>query len=145
MTTLEQARAWKWLMNELKKVQDPTVHMAMKEDLKRKALRDWGWVPGETSATAPASDAELDDWERDFVNDVKDSATFNLDTRVDKRIAELRQVKVNMLEFIRNGGVLLDIPQEIRTPDIENLYYECLHEYGDELMAQIDNVWGIQA
>lgn len=134
---IKQVQAWKFLMEHTNKVQDPLLRKALIADFRERAIRDWGWDPVGTKFI-PSSEPELDDWEQDFVNDIKDCATFNLDTRADKRIAELRHAKLNMREFLREGGCLKDIPENIRT--IVDLYYKTLFEEGDALMAQIDNL-----
>jgi len=141
LTTLEQVKAWNWLMAQVAQVSDYNVRLAMKEEFRRKALRDWGWVPGEK--IKPEQEPELDDWEKDFLTDVRDVVEFGVDIRKEKReqtLAMACEAKIAMLDWIRTGHDLYDIPVEIRRPPIVALYNECEKYLRDELMAQIDNV-----
>ena len=47
------------------------------------------------------------------------------------------------LEFIDQGGSLKDIPDDIRSENIVKLYYDCLIEYGNTLMADADRIMGV--
>lgn len=139
MTTLEQVKTWNFLMAEVNKVPDNALRIAMKEDFRRKALRDWGWVPGET-ATNP--DPDLNEWEKEFLMDIRDSIEFGVDARQDKHEEEIHETRTTMWFFVRTGGKLADIPANIRTPYIEELYYETLKQIGAEVLQQADNVIG---
>lgn len=140
MTTLDQVKAWNNLNAELNNIPDRNVGIAMREDLRRRALKDWGWVPGETMATM--AEPELDDWEKEFLMDVKDTIEFGVDVRKDKHKEAIADARTNMLFFVRTGGMLDQIPQDIRTPYIEKLYYEMLREIGRESLEQADIVAG---
>ena len=139
MTTLDQVKAWNNLNTELNKIPDRNLRIAMREDLRRRALKDWGWVPGETIATT--AEPELDDWEKEFLMDIKDTIEFGVDARKDKE-DETVAARAAMLFFVRTGGELNQIPQDIRSPYIEQLYYEMLRGIGRESLEQADIVIG---
>lgn len=138
MKTAKQVRAWNWLMACVAKTPDKNMRIAMIEDFRRKAQRDWGWVPGETTATASDNMVELDAWEMDFLKRIRIAQTLNVIVGTDKRNQTLAEAQLNMREFLREGGCLNDIPENIRTKDIEDLYYQTLYQYGDELMMQAE-------
>ncbi len=138
MTQIQQhVQAWKFLQQSAAKVSDPVLRNAMMAEFRRRALAEWGYCPGD-GTIATNADVQLDAWAKEFVQDLKDSDAYGLDTRAKKRDATLREAKNNMRQFLLDGGKLSDIPDHIRTPDIEALYYECLYEYGDKLMAHVD-------
>lgn len=132
-----RVQAWKFLQQSVAKVSDPILRNAMMADFRRRALAEWGYCPGD-GTIATNSDVQLDAWEKEFVQDLKLTTEWQTDIRAEKRAATLREAKNNMRQFLLEGGKLSDIPDNIRTPDIEALYYECLHAYGDELMAHVD-------
>lgn len=143
MTTLEQAKAWEWLMTQVNKVQDYNMRAAMLEDLKRKALRDWGWIPGnsasrETIEVVP----DLDEWEKDFYRDIKIAQNYGADIRKDKRKATLNELRANIREFIREGGDYTEIPEDIRTPEFQEMFCEEIRKYGEDAIESYKAVMG---
>lgn len=132
MTTLEQVKTWAWLMKELNKIPDYNTRVAMREDLRRKALRDWGWVPGESTPFSEEKAPELDSWEEEFYEDMKDSEEFRVDVRKDKRKTTLNETRMNIRQFIREGGDYTEIPEDIRTPEFQELFCEEIRKYGED-------------
>lgn len=134
MGTVEYVKAWKFIKESVKQVKDPVLKNVMMAEFRKRAVRDWGFDP-ETSRLG--DEVVLDDWEKELVEDINDFRSFGVDTRVEKREKERQETKARMKDFILKGGCLKDIPEDIRSGGIEKLYYECLFEYGDEIMAEI--------
>ncbi len=130
----QHVQAWKFLQQSVAKVSDPVLRNAMMAEFRRRALAEWGYCPGD-GTIATNADVQLDAWEKEFLRELKINLDFG--TRMDFESTQ-REAKNNMRQFLLDGGKLSDIPANIRTPHIEALYYECLHEYGDELMAHAD-------
>lgn len=135
----QQVQAWKFLKQQVAKVKDPMLRRAMMTEFRQRALRDWGYCP-EDGSVAQKSDVVLNNWEQDFFKGVKGAADFGVDPRKEKREAELHEARCRMRQFVENGGCLMDIPEEIRTPFITDLFYEAVHWYGDQLMEAYDAV-----
>lgn len=131
-----RVQAWKWLKSQLELVRDKDLKNAMLAELRKRAEREWGYNP-DNGFIKEQNDVELDDWEKEFVEDIKKAEIYEVDTRVEKREKERQETKARMKDFILKGGCLKDIPEDIRSGTIEKLYYECLFEYGDEIMAEI--------
>ena len=137
MSIQQQTKAWKFLKDYISKVQDPTLRNVMMAEFRKCAIRDWGFNPDDRYAVAKEPTIELDDWEKEFIADINDHKMFKVDTRAEKRKQTDKEAHARMLQFIEQGGNLLDIPDDIRTDTVEKLYYECLMEYGDILMGAI--------
>ena len=137
--THQHAQAWKFLKAQVSKVQDPDLRMAMMAEFRKRALNEWGFNP-DTGRLATDDDVILSEWEQDFVSDIQKTIQFELDVRKEKREKERREVRGAMKLFIENGGTLADIPDDICTPEIRELFYETLFAYGDELMEAYDDV-----
>lgn len=135
----QQVQAWKWLKQQVSKVGDPMLRNAMMVEFRQRALREWGYCPDDGSV-AKDSDVVLDDWERDFATGIKGAADFGVDPRKGKREAEIHEARSRMRHFVEHGGCLMDIPEHLRTPFIEQLFYEALDWYGDQLMEACDAV-----
>lgn len=128
---------WKWLKSQLSLVHDEDLRKVMMAELRKRAYEEWGFDP-ETTKINSVKKIELDDWEKEFIEDIKKEEIYELDTRVEKREKTDREAKSRMKNFISKGGCLEDIPKDIRSDVIEKLYYECLLEYGDEIMEDAD-------
>jgi len=135
----DRVQAWKFLQQQTAKVSDPVLRNAMMAEFRRRALAEWGYCPGD-GTLAKNSDVVLDEWEKEFVTDIRDADAYGIDTRTEKRAETQRATKNNMRLFVLHGGTLSEIPADIRTPDIEALYYECLREYGAELRKHADSL-----
>lgn len=137
MSIQQQTKAWKFLKDCVSKVQDPTLRNVMMAEFRKRAIRDWGFNPDNRYAVVKEPTIELDDWEKEFVADIEKAKKYEIDTRAEKRKQTDKEAHARMLQFIEQGGCLLDIPDDIRTDTIEKLYYDCLLEHGDKLMAEI--------
>lgn len=144
MSIQQQTKAWKFLKDCVSKVQDPTLRNVMMAEFRKRAVRDWGFNPDDRYAVAKEPTIELDDWEKEFVADIEKAKKYEIDTRAEKRKQTDKEAHARMLQFIEQGGCLLDIPDDIRTDTIEKLYYDCLLEHGDNLLAEADRIIGVQ-
>lgn len=140
MSPQEYVQRWKWLKAQVNLVQDRTLRNAMMAEFRKRALRDWGFDP-ENGQTKTES-VVLNDWEKDFLQDIQDSRVFGFNVRQEKQKKEAKEAKARMLDFISKGGCLKDIPEDVRTDTIVKLYYDCLNEYGDQLMEEADRFIG---
>lgn len=136
--TQEYSQRWKWLKAQGSLVQDKTLRMAMMAEFRKRAYKNWGFDPETGRIKTTTEPVILSEWEQEFFNDIKKAQMFEVDTRVHKREKEAKEAKARMLNFISLGGCLKDIPEDIRTNTIVNLYYQCLNEYGDQLMEEAD-------
>lgn len=128
---------WKWLKSQLELVRDKDLKNAMLAEFRKRAMKDWGYNP-DSGYVKKQENIELDDWEKEFVEDIKKAKVYELDTRVEKREKEKIEAKARMKDFISKGGSLKDIPEDVRSNTIEKLFYECLFEYGDEILEEAD-------
>lgn len=141
MNELEKLRAWKQLKEMVAKIYDPKTRQMYYRALLARATNEWGFNPEKPSDTKPNFEyLELDDWEKEFVEDIKDSITFGFNVRKQKQNREYIETRKNMREFIRKGGTLKDIPDDIRTPHIVNIYMKELLFEGDEILELADSV-----
>lgn len=124
MNTLQQAKAWAELMRQVASVPDTNVQLAMREYFKRKAQEDWGWVPGETSATDDTM-PELTPDEDDFYRRLKLAQVLGVYVPSNKEEPTLEQ----MIRADFNNGYCFEmLPDNLKTPEVKEIY--------DRLMAQ---------
>ena len=141
MNELEKLRAWKQLKEMLSKIYDPdTRHMYYRALLVR-ATSDWGFNPDKpTDAITTPDSIELNDWEKEFVEDIKDSIVFGFNVRAEKSRQTDSDCYASMMRFVRDGGALKDIPENLRCETIDTLYRECRDRYHQEFMDLADYV-----
>jgi len=128
---------WKWLKSQISLIRDDDLRKVIFAELRKRAYENWGFDP-ETTKINSAKKIELDDWEKEFVEDINKAKVYEVDTRIKKREQTKKEAKARMKDFISKGGNLKDIPDNIKSNTIEKLYYECLFEYGNEIMKEAD-------
>lgn len=129
----EQSAAWRHLMTMLNAVIDPILKNAMKAEFTQRAISEWGYNPNDGKVVAN-TDIKLDDWGYEFLKDIKNGSKYLLDTRSEKRKQEEKELRTRMYQFIQDGGLLTDIPVDIRSDYIIKIYLETL-----ENIYKIDN------
>lgn len=134
----EHSKSWKWLMEQIKIVQDPTLRKFMMAEFRKRAINDWGFDPVTTKIST--NKPELDNWEKELLQDIEDAKMFKTDTRIKKREQTAKEAKARMMMFVERGGKLSDIPDNIRCETIDRLYHNCLTEYGDNLIQQVKDL-----
>lgn len=134
----QYAQAWKFLKQQLARVQDPILRNTMLAEFRQRALSEWGFDP-DNGKLAQDEDIVLTDWEQDLLQDIERFQTYGIKNKARMKAVEAEAIE-NMRQFIRNGGSLADIPADIRSPHIDELYYECLVSMGKDTMAQADQV-----
>lgn len=140
---MNKAQSWKFLKEQLSKITDRVLRNVMTGEFRKRAIAEWGFDP-ETGEVSDGLDYLLDDWEKEFINDINDTLTYGIDTREDKRSETEKQARASMREMIRNGETLDDIPEDIRTPHIEKLFLGEMLNYADELIKCADDLIGEQ-
>jgi hypothetical protein len=137
--TQNYAQAWKFLKEQTAKVRDPLLRNAMMAEFRKRALNEWGFDP-ETGDLPTINDVKKDEWEEEFVEDMAVAEKFNIDTREEKRQKTLDETCACIQQFVNDGHTLSDIPEELRTPFITDLYLKCLHKQGDVLLQAADDL-----
>lgn len=140
MNELEKVRCWEHLKTQLKAICDTKTRQIYYRALLARAVNEWHFNPERPTETVVEPTPDLDDWEKEFVEDIHDSIVFGFDTRAKKREQEHRVYLSQMKLFIEQGGTLKDIPEPIRSHSVEKLYFEALHKVGDDLLECADSV-----
>ena len=138
MNAQEKAIAWKYIQEALDKIVDPVLKQSMFGELYSRAEKMWGYCPTEEK---PSNKIELKDWEQSFLEEIKVAQTYG--TMIVDEQESIKRDRANkhwMMEFIRWGGDLDDLPEEIRSDYVRRLYFDCLLEYGTEIDEQMKHL-----
>lgn len=141
MNELEKLRVWKQLKDMVAKIYDLDTRRMYYRALLVRATNEWGFNPEKPSDTNPNFEyIELDDWEKEFVEDIKDSIIFGFNVRGLKSLKTDSECRKSMIQFIHEGGTLSDIPENFRCPAIDTIYRECFQRHHNELLNLADYV-----
>lgn len=122
----QYAQAWKFLKQQLARVIDPILRNTMMAEFRQRALSGWGFDP-DNGNLAQDDDIVLNDWEQGLVQDMELRKVYGVDPRKAKREHEIKEARARMRIFIEHGGSLSDIPDDIRTPYITQMYLDESH------------------
>lgn len=136
---MNYTQAWKLILNHLEKIQDTTFRNILLATFRRRAIQEWGFDP-ETSYIAKDSDVKLDDWEKEFLLAINDAAAYGINPRTEEQKATKALALASMTDFIRHGGTLTQIPEDILTQNIIDLYFEALHNETTRLCQAMDEL-----
>lgn len=142
MNELEKIRAWNTLKTHLGSIYDYQTKSVYYKALLARACAEWGFNPDKPGQQLATESVELNDWEKEFVEDINDTVVFGIDVRKEKREQTVKEAYNRMLQFIEQGGKISDIPEDIRTDTIKKLYYDCLFKHGDNIMTEADVLLG---
>lgn len=137
MNELEKIKAWEYLKTEIAKIHDPKTRSLYYRAFLSRCIDEWGFNP-ENPTSSQKNTVSVDDWEKDFVQDIQDTISYGIDTREEKRKKTLDETIASMRQFVSLGGKLPDIPDDIRTPYIEKLYTDALLRECDEWCQAAD-------
>ena len=141
MKELEKLKIWKQLKDMVAKICDPDTRRMYYRALLARATNEFGFNPEKPGETKPNFEyVELDDWEKEFVEDINDSITFGFNVRKQKQEREFLEMRKNMRNFIEKGGSLADIPDELKTPFLVEIYIKELLFIGDGLIELANSV-----
>ena len=139
MNELEKIKTWEHLKTEISKIYDTKTRSLYYRAFLSRCIDEWGFNP-ENPTSTQKNTVIFDDWEQDFVQDIQDTISYGFDTREEKRKKTLDETCACMQQFVNDGHTLSDIPEELRTPFITDLYLKCLHKQGDVLLQAADDL-----
>lgn len=128
----DKIRGWNIIQQYLNKVRDYKYRTALTAELAARAEKYWGWAPVKVKETTP----ELDEWEQEFSRQIDVAIQFGIKPK--NFGGEKHRCLCEMTRFVRAGGMLSEIPPEIRTPEIEKLYWEVHEKEHKGVMEVVD-------
>lgn len=139
MNEIEKIKIWEHLKTEIGKIYDQNTRSLYYRAFLARCIDEWGFNP-ENPASGQKKTFIADDWEKDFIEDIKDSVSYDVDVREEKRQETLDETKKNIKNMLRKGYTFSDIPEEIQTPYIRKLYLDELFSIGKELAQCADDL-----
>lgn len=130
---------WKFICDKLDKIKDPILRNVVRAQLAERARREWGFDPTDSANKKKIKNAApiLDPWEQKFSKAIDAAITYGVKPSFIGE--EAKEARANMMDFVRHGGMLSEIPDYIRCDAIDNLYYDCLESVHRDTIAAADN------
>ena len=139
MVNQKRVVAWKWLKDQLKLIGDPILRNALFAELKKRAWEEWGYNPETAYVKKQNTTVELDDWEKDFVEDIKKAEQYQVDTRENKRQQTNVEFRNRMRDYVAKGGKFSDLPEELQNEHILNGYLDAVFEEMQYCIKTLEN------
>lgn len=139
MNELEKIKVWEQLKSEINKIYDQKTRSLYYRALLARFVNEYGFNP-ENPVCGQKNTVNVDSWEKEFIGDIQDTISYGLDVREEKRKKTLDETCAYMQQFVNDGHTLSDIPEELRTPFITDLYLKCLYKQGDVLLQAADDL-----
>lgn len=126
---------WKWLKSQVDKIQDPLLRNAFMADFQNRAIREWGYCPENKKFVAEPVEIEpvLTPAQQEFLDKVRvaiEYGVYNKDEKLE------RETFARMKMFIDEGHTFYDLPEELQTKGMRELYDRAF----DGWLADIDEV-----
>lgn len=127
MVNNKQVIAWKFLKEQLKHIIDPVLRNSMLAEFRNRAFTEWGYNP-DNAKINQKQELNLDDWEKEFVEDIEKTNMYELDVRQEKRKTTEKEACIRMADFIEKGGKFTDLPEDLQNGHIAKLYMDVMFE-----------------
>lgn len=124
--TQEIVKAWKFLESQINLIKDPILKNSIFAEYKLRALKEWGFFP--KTGQIIKKEIQLDDWEKELVEDIEKHKLYEIDTRVEKRKKTNIEAKNRIYSFIERGGRFRDLPEDLQNKHILKLYLDTFQE-----------------
>lgn len=130
MDRFEQLKAWNTLKSQLQRIQDPCLRKLYHDTFVLKAIEDWGFNP-EKPDSLDKNAICLNKDEKKTLERIKVYQEYGIDPYTKEEKEELDRVdkefRLNMLNFVRCGNTLTDMPEEFRNSEfIREAYFRAL-------------------
>ena len=92
-----------------------------------KAIEEWGFNPEKPERIQKGA-VYLNNDEKKIMERIKLYQEYGIDTRTDEeKEASRKEFRLNMYRFVKGGGTLTDMPDELRNSEfVRNMYYKVL-------------------
>ena len=131
MTDLEKIRLWEHLKtNFISKILDDKTKKLYYKTFLIKATQEFGFNP--ERCIIAKNKIELDDWEKEFVEDINKAKIYEVDTRKEKREQTNKEAFSRMVQFIDSGGIYSELPDYLQNDHTKKLYLKALNYWLDK-------------
>ena len=132
MNDLDKIKLWEHLKTDfIAKILDDKTRKLYYKTLLIKATKEFGFNP-EKCTVVKNNNIQLDDWEKEFVEDINKAKIYEVDTRKEKREQTNKEAFSRMVQFIDSGGIYSELPDYLQNDHTKKLYLKALNYWLDE-------------
>lgn len=137
---IQKIRAWNNLKEYIKNIHDNKTRKIYYTALLSKAIEEYGFNPETAKVSKNENNVVLDDWEKEFVEDIHKTQMYQLDVRAEKRKRTHKEALARAKLFIQQGGSYSDLPDDLKNEHTAKLWLEAMDMLLDEINEQIANI-----
>ena len=140
MTELEQIKVWNKIKEHLEKIYDKKTQNLYRRAFLVRFMNTYGFNPEKPVKTQKkALSVDLDDWEKEFVQDIQKAEQYQVDTRENKRQQTNVEFRNRMRDFVVKGGKFSDLPPELQNKTILEAYLDATILEMQECITFLEN------
>ena len=119
MNDYQRLQTWNKIKETLKGIIDPKTNRLYHDALLLKAIREWGFNPEKQDKLKKQENIELNDEEKNILKRIKAAQEYGIDIRTQEEKDNLdKEFRLSMLDFVRTGGNLDDLPDNLRNSKV---------------------------
>lgn len=127
---LQRLQAWNKTKILLENIKDPKAKKLYHDALLLKAVKEWGFNPEKPVKVSKDEKIEFTEYEKQLLNQIKATKDYGISVITDtEREKTEKGFCMAMLDFVRSGGQLNDIPERLQSPSITKGYLKALEKF----------------
>lgn len=127
---LQRLQAWNKTKILLENIKDPKAKKLYHDALLLKAVKEWGFNPEKPVKVSKYEKIEFTEYEKQLLNQIKATKDYGISVITDaEREKTEKGLSIAMLDFVRSGGQLNDIPERLQSPSIAKGYFNALEKF----------------
>lgn len=115
MDYMGKLKVWNAVKEAINKIYDPKTKKLYYKTLLLKAIDEWGFNPENPTKIKQSTEIKLEKWEQEVLDRIKAAQEYGIDIRTAEEKKNLDiGFRVEMLKFVKEGGKLSDLPENLR-------------------------------
>lgn len=122
----EASIRWKKILESVNRIQDPILRESFLAIYKERAIKEWRYCPDKKNYAKKEENIVLEPWQQEILKKLKLAKEYGVwikDETTEKGFC------IAMLDFVRSGGQLNDIPERLQSPSITKGYLKALEKF----------------
>lgn len=130
MDYISRLKCWNELKTYLNKITDVKTKKLYYDSLLLKAIDEWGFNPDKLTKVKKTESVELNDYEKNILKRIEACKEYGIDIQPLEEKQKLdKEFRLSMWEFVRGGGSLDDLPDNLRySKCIIDAYFQTLEK-----------------
>ena len=121
ISPFEAATRWKKIQEFTSRIIDPVLKESILAEYQQRAIEEWGFCPD--TKKYKRKKQELEPWQEAFLKKIKSAVEYGVFV-VDEQVE--KEARARMKQFIEQGNKFSDLPPDLQTTSMCQLYFDVL-------------------